>query len=118
MSGALVVVAENFARSETVAVLAPTGRDGSLAERVLGRWSIAVKPYRTMKALSDAVRAGVGAVILAEECLVDGARDELLRGARCAADVVGRAHHRLDGGGRVVARDRLRRRGRSRRAGT
>lgn len=69
---------EDFQRSATVAVLAPTGRDGSLAERELGRSAIQVNPYATMQALSDAVRAGVGAVILAEEGLVVAARDQLL----------------------------------------
>jgi len=73
-----VVVSEDFHRSETVAVLAPTGRDGSLAERVLGRWAIQVKSHPSMGSLSDAVRAGVGAVILAEECLAAGVRDELI----------------------------------------
>jgi signal transduction histidine kinase len=72
------VVTDDLERSDIVAVLAPTGRDGSLAERVLGRWSIQVKSYENMSALSDAVRAGVGAVILAEECLLAEARDQLL----------------------------------------
>ena len=59
-------------------MLAPTGRDGQLAERVLGRWQMSVESYETAAGLADAIRRGVGVVVLAEESLVPGSRDEIV----------------------------------------
>ena len=52
-----------------VAVLAPTGRDGAVAERVLARAGLSAAAYADMPALCAAVTRGVGAVLLAEEAL-------------------------------------------------
>ncbi|MFL5575879.1 MAG: sensor histidine kinase [Gemmatimonadaceae bacterium] len=65
-------------RPDAVAVLAPVGRDGPLAERVLGRWRIRAVAYRGMDALCDALERGVGTVIVAEEALRAAARERLL----------------------------------------
>ena len=64
--------------SREVAVLAPTGRDGSLSERVLGRWGLHTVAYRDVEALCRAVNRGVGVVVLSEEVLVPQARAQLL----------------------------------------
>jgi len=68
-------VIESSSRPETVAVLAPTGRDGPLAERVLGRWGMQATSFPNAELLGVAIRAGVGAVLLTEESLVAGPRD-------------------------------------------
>ena len=65
-------------RSSVVAVLAPTGRDGSLATGVLARWGITAEPCQDYAGVVDAIRVGVGAVVLAEEALTQEARDALL----------------------------------------
>jgi signal transduction histidine kinase len=65
-------------RSARVGILAPTGRDGDLAVRVLARWNIEAKAYREIDSLVDGMRHGVGAMILAEEALVPSARDVLI----------------------------------------
>jgi signal transduction histidine kinase len=65
-------------RSQIVAVLAPSGRDGPLAERVLGRWGMQVKAYPNAQRLGAAIRDGVGTVLLAEECLAAGSREEII----------------------------------------
>src|SRR5688572_21778831 len=64
--------------SSEVAVLAPTGRDGSLSERVLGRWGLHAVAYRDVDALCAAVRRGVGVVMLSEEALAPQSREQLL----------------------------------------
>ncbi|HJU69529.1 MAG TPA: HAMP domain-containing sensor histidine kinase [Gemmatimonadaceae bacterium] len=64
--------------SGEVAVLAPTGRDGSLSERVLGRWGLHAVAYRDIDALCTAVRRGVGVVVLSEEALAPQSREQLL----------------------------------------
>jgi signal transduction histidine kinase len=56
-------------RSDEVAVLTPSGQDGPLAERVLSKWSVRAVPYHTVGALCDAIRRGVGVVLLSEEAL-------------------------------------------------
>ena len=56
-------------RSDEVAVLTPSGQDGPLAERVLSKWSLRAVPYQTVEALCDAIRRGVGVVLLSEEAL-------------------------------------------------
>lgn len=65
-------------RPDEVAVLAPSGRDGALANQVLARWGINVVPYPAMDALCDAIRRGVGVVVVAEEALRADALERLL----------------------------------------
>jgi signal transduction histidine kinase len=65
-------------RSAEVAILAPSGRDGTLAERVLSKWAVRAVPYPTVDALCDAIRTGVGVVVIAEEALRSTALDRLL----------------------------------------
>jgi len=65
-------------RSDEIAVLAPTGSDGPVAQRVLGKWDLHVVAYPTMDALSAAIERGVGAVLLAEEALRTGALERLV----------------------------------------
>jgi len=65
-------------RGTDVVVLAPTGRDGALAERVLGRWGLGVRTVSRMAELCEAIDAGVGVVMVAEEALRSRARAELL----------------------------------------
>ena len=48
-------MSDSAKRSLTVAVLAPTGRDGPLAERVLGRWGIDAKAMPTVEHLVAAL---------------------------------------------------------------
>ena len=72
------VVEEARVTSSEVAVLAPTGRDGSLSERVLGRWGLDTVAYRDIDALCAAVHRGVGVVVLSEEALAPQARERLL----------------------------------------
>ncbi|HEU4642774.1 MAG TPA: ATP-binding protein, partial [Gemmatimonadaceae bacterium] len=55
--------------SEEVAVLAPTGSDGRLAQRVLARWQIHAVAYPDMPRLCAAVERGVGTALVAEEAL-------------------------------------------------
>ena len=61
-------------RDNTVAILTPTGRDGPLAKQVLGTANVEANVCRDMDGLAEAVRAGVGAVIVAEEALTPAAR--------------------------------------------
>jgi signal transduction histidine kinase len=72
------VVPDEAARPRTVAILAPTGRDGPLAEEALRRWGIDAVAHPDGDALLAAVRAGVGAVLLAEEALVPQTRAPLI----------------------------------------
>src|SRR5829696_7535887 len=65
-------------RADVVAVLAPSGRDGRLAEQVLGKWGLTAAAHADMAALCAAVRRGVGAVLLAEEALRPSDRGLLL----------------------------------------
>lgn len=73
-----MIVDDARVTSGEVAVLAPTGRDGSLSERVLGRWGLHAVAYRDIDALRAAVRRGVGAVVLSEEALAPHSREQLL----------------------------------------
>jgi len=66
------------ARSSTVAVLAPTGRDAQITKRLLSEASIDARVMNDMSALCDAMVSGLGAIVLAEECLTSGARTRLL----------------------------------------
>jgi signal transduction histidine kinase len=65
-------------RTAEVAILAPSGRDGSLAATVLSRWGIPVASHCDMQALCAAIDRGVGAIIVAEEALGTAARASLL----------------------------------------
>ena len=65
-------------RSDEVAVLAPSGRDGALADRVLSKWGVRVEPYATVETLGEAIRRGVGVAVIAEEALGPTALDRLL----------------------------------------
>jgi signal transduction histidine kinase len=71
-------VKSGAARPGEVAVLAPIGRDGPLAERVLARWDIPVVAYASMDELRVAVERGVGAIVVSEEALRENPRDQLL----------------------------------------
>ena len=64
--------------SDDVAVLAPSGRDGTLAEHVLAKWGLRVVPHASVEALCDAVDRGVGVVLIAEEALHPDALRQLL----------------------------------------
>jgi signal transduction histidine kinase len=59
--------------SVAVAVLAPTGADTPLAIRVLSEHQIDAVACEDMSQVADAIRSGIGAVVLAEEALIDGA---------------------------------------------
>jgi signal transduction histidine kinase len=59
-------------------VLAPSGRDGPLAEHVLSRWQLRTVSYASVEALCAAIRRGVAVVLLAEEALRRDALRELL----------------------------------------
>jgi signal transduction histidine kinase len=65
-------------RSAEVAVLAPSGRDGAIADRVLSKWGVHAVPYPTVEALCSAIRRGLGVVVIAEEALRATALDQLL----------------------------------------
>ena len=66
-------------RPNDVAILAPTGRDGPLAEQVLARWGIPATAYPDAAGVAGAVGAGrAGAVVVAEEALRPRDRDLLL----------------------------------------
>ncbi|NUQ20707.1 MAG: hypothetical protein HOQ09_07070 [Gemmatimonadaceae bacterium] len=66
-------------RAAGVAVLAPTGRDASLATQVFAQWGIEAAMFSDMRALCAALADDdVGAIIVAEEALQPAPRDELL----------------------------------------
>ncbi|HET7457579.1 MAG TPA: histidine kinase dimerization/phospho-acceptor domain-containing protein, partial [Gemmatimonadaceae bacterium] len=65
-------------RSAHVAVLAPTGRDGAVTERVLSAAGFEIRLCPDMAALCAAVAEGVGALIVAEESLAPAPRAQLL----------------------------------------
>ena len=64
-------------RSLTVGILTPSGSDAELAARILGQARIEATPMGDMEALCEAIDAGVGAVVVAEEALMGAARDAL-----------------------------------------
>jgi signal transduction histidine kinase len=64
--------------SELIALLTPTGRDGSVAVRVLGDAGLAAVACPDMPALCDRLGEGVGAVLIAEEALSAHASGMLL----------------------------------------
>ena len=65
-------------RFDDVAVLAPSGRDGPLAERVLAEWRVRTVSYASVQLLCDAIRRGTGVVLVAEEALRPWAVDKLM----------------------------------------
>ena len=64
-------------RSFAVGVLAPSGSDGQLAVRVLGKSGIQAVAFWEMPSLCTAIEAGLGAVLIAEEGLVRAPRHAL-----------------------------------------
>jgi PAS domain S-box-containing protein len=65
-------------RNADVAVLAPTGRDGAVTERVLSAAGFTIRLCSDMTALCAAIEQGVGALIVAEEALAPEPRARLL----------------------------------------
>ena len=61
-----------------LAILAPAGRDGPVAGMILAQAGFTTRVCEDMTGLCAAVRADAGALLLAEEALAGGARDELL----------------------------------------
>ena len=76
-TSAVVDMPQLSTRSDLVAVLAPSGRDGPLAVDILDRWRIRASAYSTMAELCAAVEEGVGVVVIAEEALRGDARQML-----------------------------------------
>ena len=62
----------------SVVVLTPTGRDGTIAERVLGDAGIDAVACADMRALCEHVEEGVGAIVIAEEALGTDAASRLI----------------------------------------
>ena len=65
------------ARSLAVGILTPSGGDGALAVRILAKARMDAFVLCDMTALRDAVRQGVGAILIAEEALSFGERQLL-----------------------------------------
>ena len=63
---------------ETIAVLAPYGRDADVSVRVLGQWGLTACRCPDMPSLCDAIHRGIGAVLVTEEALTIEARTKLL----------------------------------------
>ena len=71
------------ARSEAdpatrVAVLTPSGGDGPLAVRVLGKHGIAATAFTDMRSLCGAIQDGIGVLLMTEEALVPADHAHLL----------------------------------------
>jgi signal transduction histidine kinase/FixJ family two-component response regulator len=64
--------------AERVAILAPSGDDGPIAQRMLAKWGISASSLADMTELCDAISHGVGAVLLAEEALRSSDRNRLV----------------------------------------
>ena len=64
--------------AQVVAVHAPTGRDASLAVKVLGRWGIHALECPDVDDLCEVIGGGVAALLLAEEALTERSRQALL----------------------------------------
>ena len=70
---------ESAARKITdVAVHAPTGRDGQLTVAILERWGLSARLCVDMRNLCDAVTDDIGVLLVAEEALGRGTREQLL----------------------------------------
>lgn len=67
------------AAEERVLILAPVGRDGEIACEVLSRARMAAEVCRGIDALSEAIGAGAGAVLLTEEALTQASTQLLLK---------------------------------------
>ena len=65
-----------------VAVLAPTGRDGAVAVRVLEQSGVPAVEFQTVDSLCDALSGNIGAILLAQEALTVTARSALLSAFR------------------------------------
>ena len=65
-----------------VAVLAPTGRDGAVAVRVLEQAGVPAVEFRAVDALCDAIEGNIGAILVAREALTATARAALLSSFR------------------------------------
>jgi signal transduction histidine kinase len=61
-----------------VAVHAPTGRDGQLTVAILRRWGLTARLCVDMRNLCDAVTEDIGVLLVAEEALGRGMREQLL----------------------------------------
>jgi len=61
-----------------VAVHAPTGRDGALTVAILERWGMTAQLCVDMRNLCDAVSGDFGVLLVAEEALRRGSREQLL----------------------------------------
>ena len=65
-------------RSDEVAILAPSGRDAVLADRILSRWGVRAVTYPSIDELAGAIRRGIGVGVIAEEVLRPHVLSELL----------------------------------------
>ena len=72
------LVAEEATESASVAILAPIGRDGAVAEMVLSRAGFATVRCAGMSEVCAHVRNDAGVLLLAEEALLGSGREELL----------------------------------------
>ena len=70
--------ADSLPVAERVAILAPSGDDGPIAQRMLAKWGISASSLADMTELCDAISHGVGAVLLAEEALRSSDRNRLV----------------------------------------
>jgi signal transduction histidine kinase len=61
-----------------VAVHAPTGRDGPLTVAILERWGLTARLCESMDDLCDAAGSDIGVLLVAEEALRRGMREQLL----------------------------------------
>jgi signal transduction histidine kinase len=61
-----------------IVVLAPYGRDADVAVRVLQRWSLCARAVRDTASLCEAIRDGVGVVMITEEALALPGRMNLI----------------------------------------
>ena len=73
-----VVAVATVAMSERVAILAPSGDDAPIAERMLAKWGIAAWTLADLNQLCESISRGVGAVLLAEEALRSPDRNRLV----------------------------------------
>jgi signal transduction histidine kinase/CheY-like chemotaxis protein len=70
-------------QSERIVILAPSGRDGELAMRILGNAGFHCEAAADVTEVCDAIRQGAGAVVLAEEALSKDAVEELAEALAC-----------------------------------
>jgi signal transduction histidine kinase len=71
-------VIKTTAIEETIAVLAPYGRDSEVSVRVLERFRLHGRRAPNIEALCDAIYQGIGAVLITEEALTIEGRARLL----------------------------------------